>query len=55
MSYRAPLSDISFMLANVVDYKNLSSTSLYEDASLETTSAILNEAAKLAEEVLAPL
>jgi isovaleryl-CoA dehydrogenase len=43
------------MLANVVDYKNLSSTSLYEDASLETTSAILNEAAKLAEEVLAPL
>ena len=55
MSYRAPLSDISFMLANVVDYKNLSSTSFYEDASLETTSAILNEAAKLAEEVLAPL
>ena len=55
MNYQVPLSDMKFMLENVVDYNNLSSTNHFEDTSLETTSAILNEAAKLAEEVLSPL
>ena len=55
MNYQAPLSDMKFILENVVDYNNLSSTNHFEDTSLETTSAILNEAAKLAEEVLSPL
>ena len=55
MNYQAPLSDMKFILENVVDYNNLSSTNHFEDTSLEMTSAILNEAAKLAEEVLSPL
>lgn len=55
MSYQAPLSDITFMLEKVVNYDNLRLTSHFEDTSLETASAILNEAAKLAEEVLSPL
>ncbi|MDG2097817.1 MAG: acyl-CoA dehydrogenase [Paracoccaceae bacterium] len=55
MSYRAPINDMTFLLKNVVDYNLLENTSYFEDTSLETTVAILNEAAKMAEMELNPL
>src|SRR3981189_1485704 len=54
-SYKAPLDDVSFLLNDVfqiVRYDNLPG---FSDASADVREAILNEAAKLAEEVLQPL
>ena len=55
MSYRAPINDMTFLLENVVDYNLLENTDYFEDSSLETTVAILNEASRMAEMELNPL
>ncbi len=55
MSYRAPLGDFSFLLDQIVGFDQVRQTERFADASSETTEAILTEAAKLCEEVLAPL
>ena len=55
MPYRAPLSDFSFLLDHVVDYGQLSRTERFSDATSDTTQAILSEAARLCEDVMAPL
>ena len=55
MSYRAPINDMTFLLKNVVDYNLLENTHHFEDSSLDTTVAILNEAAKMSEVKLNPL
>ncbi len=53
-SYTAPIADINFVLHDVL---NASGTGLpsYEDMDKDTTTAILEEAGKLATDVLAPL
>jgi len=55
MSFRAPVQDIQFILRHVVDYARVQGTARFAEASDETTSAILSEAGKISEEVLAPL
>ncbi len=55
MTYRAPISDFNFLFEHIVGLDRLSETEKFEDMSLELTDAILNEAAKLSEQVLAPL
>jgi acyl-CoA dehydrogenase len=55
MPYRAPLHDITFLLANVVGYDQVQATPRFAEATAEVTQAILSEAARLCEEVIAPL
>ena len=55
MTYRAPLGDFSRILKHVVGYERVSATERFADASLETVEAVLSEAAKMCEEVMAPL
>jgi alkylation response protein AidB-like acyl-CoA dehydrogenase len=55
MSYRAPLRDAVFLLKDVLDIDRHQNLPAFADASMETVEQILMEAAKFAEEVLAPL
>jgi len=54
MSYRAALDEIGFA-ARLTGQTRLAETALFEEAGEETCRSVLEEAAKLAEEVLAPL
>ncbi|MGQ0834880.1 MAG: acyl-CoA dehydrogenase family protein, partial [Gammaproteobacteria bacterium] len=53
--YRAPLEDIFFALDDVIGHERLAGLAGFEDYSTELAESILNEAAKFAEGVLAPL
>ncbi|NOC46280.1 acyl-CoA dehydrogenase [Ruegeria sp. HKCCD7559] len=55
MPYRAPISDYQFLLDHVVGFDQVAATEIFEDASADVVTAILTEAAKMSEEVLAPL
>ena len=55
MSYRAPIEDYEFLFRNVVGLSQVTDTARFEDASEDVVSAILREAGKMCEEVLAPL
>ena len=55
MSYRAPVDDYDFLLDHVVGFDAVRATALYADASADVTHAVLREAGKMCEEVLAPL
>ncbi len=55
MSYRAPAREIQFMLDNVVGFSEVAATERYAEATPETVGAILTEAAKLNDEIVAPL
>jgi len=56
MPYRAPLNEYQFILDNVVGFSNVAGTEKFEEtASADLVAAILSEAGKLCEEVLAPL
>ncbi len=55
MSYRAPIGELRFVLEHVIGAGRLAGTDLFAEATPETAEAILTEAAKLAEGVLAPL
>lgn len=55
MSYRAPISEITFLLENVLEGARVGNTTLFAEAGLDTAAAIFDEAAKLSEGVLAPL
>ena len=55
MTYRAPVQEITFLLEHVLDGARLGETELFNDAGLDTAAAIFDEAAKLAEGVIAPL
>src|SRR5215470_10968535 len=54
-TYKAPLRDMRFVLHELLDAGQLAALPGYGDATPETLDAILEEAAKLAEGVLAPL
>ncbi|MYI02877.1 MAG: acyl-CoA dehydrogenase [Gammaproteobacteria bacterium] len=55
MTYRAPLKEMRFFLCELAGVDEVCGKPPFEDASPELVPAILEEAAKLAENVLAPL
>ncbi len=55
MTYRAPAAAIEFTLNHVIGADRLSETGKYGEATADLRMAILTEAAKMAEDVLAPL
>jgi len=55
MSYAAPLADMRFVLEEVAELDRLAQLPGYEGASPDLVEAILDEAAKLAGNELAPL
>src|SRR5258707_12679990 len=54
-TYTAPLADIRFTLQHIAGLEAIAQLPGYEEASTETCDAILEEAAKFAAVVLAPL
>ncbi|MEO1613562.1 MAG: acyl-CoA dehydrogenase family protein, partial [Pseudomonadota bacterium] len=55
MTYRAPLDDIAFALDHLVDADLLTKTERFAEATKDTRNAVLAEAAKVAEDALAPV
>jgi len=55
MPYRAPVADFRFLFDHVVGFDQVAATSQFAEATPEMTDAIMTEAAKLCESVLAPL
>lgn len=55
MSYRAPVDDHAFLLEHVVGLEQVRATAMFEDATPDLTQAILLEAGKMCEEVIAPV
>ncbi|TJZ86560.1 acyl-CoA dehydrogenase [Paracoccus hibiscisoli] len=55
MSYKAPTAQIDFILSHVVPFGELARTDRFAEATPETATAILSEAGKLAQNVMAPL
>ena len=54
-TYRAPLTDIRFVLEDLLDVGQLAALPGYADATPELLAAVIEEAAKLCQQVLAPL
>ena len=54
MTYTAPLKDFRFLLDHVVGFSEVSATDRFAEADASVTEAILSEAGKLCEGVLAP-
>ena len=54
-SYKAPLEDVGFLLNDVFQFDNYNNLPGFADASPDVREAILDEAAKLSEQVLQPL
>ncbi|WP_281995248.1 acyl-CoA dehydrogenase [Ruegeria faecimaris] len=55
MPYRAPVADYEFLFRHAVDFDRIAATDKFAEASQDVVSAILTEAGKLCEEVMAPL
>ena len=55
MPYRAPVRDISFCLDHVVGFDRVQNADIFADASSDLVQAMLTEAGRICEEVLAPL
>ncbi|MBO9474276.1 acyl-CoA dehydrogenase [Shimia sp. R10_1] len=55
MPFRAPVTDFQFLFDHVVDFAQISATERFGDADSDTRDAILVEAGKMVEEVMAPL
>ena len=55
MPYSAPTAEHLHLLRNVLNYKDVAATERFKEAGDEMISAILSEAAKMAQDVLAPL
>ncbi|MEO9684824.1 MAG: acyl-CoA dehydrogenase [Tateyamaria sp.] len=55
MPYRAPVDDYTFLFDHVVDLAQVTATDRFEEATPDMTSAILTEAGKLCEDIMAPL
>ena len=55
VGYRTPVSEIMFLLRFVLGYGRVSATERFGEATDEIAEAILTEAAKLSEDILAPL
>ncbi|HEU4622507.1 MAG TPA: acyl-CoA dehydrogenase N-terminal domain-containing protein, partial [Burkholderiaceae bacterium] len=55
MTYRAPLKDMMFVLRDLSELERIAALPGFENADAETAQAVLEESAKLCEQVLAPL
>jgi alkylation response protein AidB-like acyl-CoA dehydrogenase len=55
MPYRAPVNDFRFLMDEVAGFDAVAGTERFSEATEDMVSAILTEAAKLAEDVIAPL
>ena len=55
MPYRAPTTDLAFILDHVVGFGQVAATDRFADATPDMVDAVLTEAGRLASEVLAPL
>ncbi len=55
MTYKAPIKDMLFAMKHLANIEQVALISGFEDASLETAQAVLEECAKFNENVLAPL
>lgn len=55
MTYRAPLKDMLFVMNELADLNAVSQMPGYEEATPDTVQAVLEEAARFNEEVVAPL
>ncbi len=55
MGYKAPLDEIEFTLANIVDLESISKLNGFQHADLATVSGVLEEAGRFFSEVIAPL
>ena len=55
MPYRAPVSEFRFILDHVVGLQQVAATERFAEATPDTVEAILTEAGRLCEEVIAPL
>jgi len=55
MPYRAAVDDFTFLFDHVVDFDALRETALFAEATDDVTRAIMSEAGKMCDEVLAPL
>ncbi|MBW7056803.1 acyl-CoA dehydrogenase [Paracoccus bogoriensis] len=55
MSFKAPVTQIDFILNHVVPFRDVAATDRFAEATPETASAILDEAGKLCSNILAPL
>ncbi len=55
MPYRAPVTDYQFLFDHVVGFDEVAGTDRFADATSDVVSAILNEAGKMCEVVMAPL
>ncbi|MGL1958310.1 MAG: acyl-CoA dehydrogenase C-terminal domain-containing protein [Colwellia sp.] len=53
--YKSPIRDIKFVMQELLDCEKHYQKLGYEDASLDMVDAILNEAAKFTEQVIAPI
>ena len=55
MPYRAAVDDYRFLIEDVLDFATLRATDRFSEASEDVTGAILSEAGRLCDDVLAPL
>jgi alkylation response protein AidB-like acyl-CoA dehydrogenase len=55
MPYRAPVSDFRFLMDHIVGFGDVAKTERYAESTPDMVDAILTEAAKMCEEVIAPL
>jgi 3-(methylthio)propanoyl-CoA dehydrogenase len=55
MSYKAPVKDMMFNIQHLAGLEQLTQIEAFADAGLDTAQAVLEECAKLCEDVLAPL
>ncbi|MFQ6547542.1 acyl-CoA dehydrogenase [Aestuariibius sp. 2305UL40-4] len=55
MPYRAPVADFRFLMDHVTGFDQVTATDRFAEATPDLTAQILEEAAKLCEDVLAPL
>lgn len=55
MPYRAPVNDYRFLMENIVGFAQVTATKKYSEATPDMADAILTEAAKMCEAILAPL
>ena len=55
MPYKAPVEDFSFLLDHVVGFDALQATTRFAETTSDLTDAILTEAGKICDEVLAPV
>ena len=55
MSYRGPTDEFRFLLRHVVGFDQVAATDRFADATEDTVQAILTEASRMCEDVLAPL